>query len=103
VKIHLALSPGEYFLVADVSRYPDIPCLIGSAGRVEDWQADAAKISFRCCGPIGAVCALRIKASKPLAILAEGQEAPYTYDDFSGTLLIKLPGNPDGISVDIIQ
>ena len=96
---HIALAPGENLLAADLSRYEGPICLVGSAGRVEDFVADAGGATMRVKGPKGSVCALRFRCAEPKSVLVPG--GTHEYDADSGTLFIEFPGATDGVPVEI--
>jgi len=98
----LSLKPGEYRLVADVDCY-DLPvCLIGSAGRVENYIWVGNTVSFDVHGPTGAKCVLRFKGPRPTAAELEGKPLAFEYDDFSGTFLLRMDGTAEGVHVRVI-
>ncbi len=91
------LKPGESILAADLSRYDPPFCLIGSAGRVDDYEFDGKQARFTVKAPTDAQCALRFKSPRPSSVTG----AEWTYDDASGTMLLTLSGNPDGTKIQI--
>ena len=95
----ICLQPGEDLLAADLSRYGERICLVGSAGRVEDYRADADGCAMLVKAPDGSRCALRFKCPEPSGVAAEG--ASWEYDAASGTLLAEFPGRASGVPLAI--
>lgn len=95
----ITLKPGENLLAADLSRYEGALCLVGSAGRVEDFEVSQCGAKMRVKGPDGCVCALRFKCARPEAVAAPGISE---YDECSGTLYLEFPGNANGVPVEIV-
>lgn len=91
------LHPGENILAADLSSYHTDFCLVGSAGRVDDYEFDGKHASFTVCGPDGSHCVLRFKSSNPSEVCG----AESSYDRDSGTLLLTLDGKAAGTKVHI--
>ncbi len=91
------LGPGESILAADLSRYEAAFCLVGSAGRVDDYAFDGVRARFTVKAPLDAQCVLRFKSPRPSSVSG----AEYEYDDASGTLLLTLSGKPDGTEVQV--
>ena len=97
----LALVPGEYALAADLDRYDDPLCLVGSAGRVEGWNLQENLLSFTVHAPDGSEPAIRIKGPRPAALNVAGHPHPFTYESFGGTFLLRLPGVASGVPVTV--
>ena len=95
----IAPKGGEYVLAADLDRYEPAVCLVGSAGRVEDYSLTEGCLTFSVHGPTGARCALRFKGPRPARVELNGADTPFEYDAFGGTFLIRLAGDPDGARV----
>ncbi|MBQ8954891.1 MAG: hypothetical protein IJ048_12335 [Clostridia bacterium] len=95
----IAPKGGEYVLAADLDRYEPAVCLVGSAGRVEDYSLTEGCLTFSVHGPTGARCALRFKGPRPTRVELNGADTPFEYDAFGGTLLIRLAGDPNGARV----
>lgn len=92
------LKPGENLLAADLSMYEGDVCLVGSAGRVEDFQATKSGARMLVKGPKGCVCALRFKCARPKNVIVSGK---WEYDEKSGTLYMEFLGSVDGVKVEI--
>lgn len=97
----LTLSPGEYCFAADLDQYTEEICLVGSAGRVENWQLDGKLLRFSVHAPDGSKPSLRLKCPKPQQILADNQPFSGEYDAASGTLLLRPQGIADGVALEI--
>ena len=94
----ITLKPGENLLAADLSKYSGDICLVGSAGRVEDFESGAWGATMRVKGPKGSICALRFKCAEPKSVTVPGT---YEYDSNSGTLYLEFTGDADGVPVQI--
>ncbi len=93
------LKPGENILAADLSKYEGKICLVGSAGRVENFEVGEKSATMLVKAPKGSVCALRFKCEKPAKVTVEGGKDEY--DPASGTLFVEFPGCADGVTLEI--
>lgn len=77
--------------------------VLASAGRVEDHQASAAEISYRCEAPagIGVITALRVAGAPIEVLIDDAPSGDWRHDQQSGVLWVRHPGTPAGTAVKI--
>lgn len=99
----ISLKPGENILAADLARYPDEICLVGSAGRVEDFACGKERYTFTVRGTLGTRVALRFLSPRPTRVCATAGGVACSmlsqYDAESKTLYLEADGTPDGVNV----
>ena len=99
----ISLKPGENILAADLARYPDEICLVGSAGRVEDFACGKERYTFTVRGTLGTRVALRFLSPRPTRVYATAGGVACSmlsqYDAESKTLYLEADGTPDGVNV----
>jgi hypothetical protein len=104
LSIHVdpAVEPDTRWLFYDLSRCPEQPWVIASAGRVRQESWDGCSLSFTIEGMEGTTCAVRAHIpAAPVQITADGKRASYEWDAPSRTVLIRFANRPGGQLVQV--
>jgi hypothetical protein len=106
IEAEISLAPGTHGWYLDLDKVTaKAPAVLASAGRIEQWNAEANSISYTTSAPLGVQVYTRILlAAQPQKVLFDGAELPnteYQWDADSSTLLLKHPGSPNDSSVRI--
>jgi len=104
LSIHIdpAIEPDTRWLFYDLSRCPDRPWVIASAGRIRQESGDAHKLSFVIEGMAGTICAVRARIpSEPTRVEADGKVVPYQWDGETETVLLWFDNQPGGRFVQV--
>ena len=97
------VAPGVQKMLYDVSKAGRAPVILASASRAYDIKKTRRSFSYTAKGPQGVACVTRILLPhKPSTVLIDGHSADWTWDAPSRTMLLRHPGNPDGVQVSII-
>jgi hypothetical protein len=98
------VAPNRQAWLLDLSRVSGPkPLLLAAAGRVENWEATADRLRYEITSPEGVpVVARLLLDGPPKEVLVEGRATDaYEWDDASRTLLIRHPGRPQPVVVEI--
>jgi len=103
VRRNVEMKPGEDSLLYDLNDADKQPAgVLVSSSRIRDEQAAASGIAFvsECPKDITVSTRLRVPA-EPRSVTAGAKVAAFRYDAESGTVLIRYPGVPEGIAVNV--
>ena len=94
--------PGGQALFFDVAKADKAPSILAAGSRSYDEKKTRRSFSYRCKGPIETVNVARVLLpSAPVEVLVDGTSVDAEWDEFSHTVLLRFPNNPDGVSVSI--
>lgn len=96
------VRPGNQALFFDVTKAGKAPEILASGSRAYNEKKTRRSFSYICKGPIETVNVARILLpAAPSEVLVNGTPVNAEWDEFSRTVLLRFPNNPDGVSVSI--
>lgn len=94
--------PGCQALFFDVAKAGKAPSILAAGSRSYNEKKTRRSFSYICKGPIETVNVARVLLpSAPVEVLVDRALVDAEWDEFSHTVLLRFPNNPDGVSVSI--
>ena len=91
---------GSQALFYDVRKAGKAPCILAAASRAYEEKRSGNSFSYTCKGPAETFNVTRILLpAKPVAVTVDGTDGEFEWDEFSQTVFLRFPNNPDGVSV----
>ena len=89
-------------LFYDVRKAGKAPCILAAASRAYDEKSSNNSFSYTCKGPAETFNVTRILLpAEPVAVTVDGTDGGFEWDEFSKTVFLRFPNNPDGVSVTV--
>lgn len=97
-----SILPETRWLLYDLSRCPQGPWVIASAGRIENETPGARSLTFQIAGMANTTCCFRARVpAAPAQVSAGGVKVDFTWEPRSQTILVKFPNQIAGMPVEI--
>jgi hypothetical protein len=91
---------GSQALFYDVRKAGKAPCILAAASRSYEEKSSGNSFSYICKGPAETFNVTRILLpSEPVAVTVDGTDGEFEWDEFSKTVFLRFPNNPDGVHV----
>ena len=91
---------GSQALFYDVRMAGKVPCILAAASRAYEEKRSGNSFSYTCKGPAETFNVTRILLpAKPVAVTVNGTDGEFEWDEFSQTVFLRFPNNPDGVQV----
>ncbi len=91
---------GSQALFYDVRKAGNAPCILAAASRAYEEKRSGNSFSYTCKGPAETFNVTRILLpAKPVAVTVNGTDGEFEWDEFSQTVFLRFPNNPDGVQV----
>ena len=91
---------GSQALFYDVRKAGKAPCILAAASRAYEEKRSGNSFSYTCKGPAETFNVTRILLpAKPVAVTVNGTDGEFEWDEFSQTVFLRFPNNPDGVQV----
>lgn len=91
---------GSQALFYDVRMAGKAPCILAAASRAYEEKRSGNSFSYTCKGPAETFNVTRILLpAKPVAVTVNGTDGEFEWDEFSQTVFLRFPNNPDGVQV----
>jgi len=75
---------------------------LAAASRAYDEKSSNNSFSYTCKGPAETFNVTRILLpAEPVAVTVDGTDGDFEWDEFSKTVFLRFPNNPDGVSVTV--
>lgn len=105
VRHSVELKPGEDSLLYDLNKSNEklrVPGILVSSSRIREELLEETRFSFVSESPSDVNVSTRVRVpGEPRIVTAGGTAAEFHYDSISGTVLIRYPGAPKGITVNL--
>ena len=96
------LPLGTQALFYDVEKAGKAPCILAAASRAYEEKKGRHSFSYVCKGPAETWNVTRILLpAPPTQVLVNGEAFLADWDEFSKTIFLRFPNNPDGVEVKI--
>ncbi|MBT6147426.1 MAG: hypothetical protein HOH74_18460 [Gemmatimonadetes bacterium] len=96
------IVPDSRWLLYDLSRCPEHPWVIASAGKVREEEAHGSSLSFVIEGMAETTCSVRVRVPvEPAEVTVSEGTVEWAWDGASRTALLRLPNRPEGTRVEI--
>lgn len=96
------IMPGSQVLLFDVAKAGKAPAILAAGSRAYNEKKTRKSFSYICKGPVETINVTRILLPvAPAEVLVNGTPAEIEWDEFSHTIFLRFPNDPDGVSVSI--